>query len=277
MRYCGECGSSLGTDALYTRGCPKCGASIESDSSAAGLVDSELLNNPTRVIRGHLLAGAPQENGGHLSRQRLLPPRRVLWTLGLAVAALVLIAGGTALTLSHLRNGADTHVTSTGSRISDSGSSSERTPGSADTGPGGLPATANPSQTAAATQSPVVGGSPTAGATIGATPGGTVSTGPVPTSTPTPPILSVSPTNFPGLLCVNLAPQKFTIYNNGGSLMEWSASWTVGYSVSQSSGSIVAGGSQQVSVSSILLSGTVTITAPGAENSPVQVHFNCLA
>jgi hypothetical protein len=273
MSYCGECGSSLGMDALYTRRCPKCGADVESGSSAAGVVDPELQDNPTRVIVGHLLAGAPQENGGHLPRQRVLPPRRVLWTIGLVAAALLLLAGGTALTISHL--GATTHLASTSSRISDGGSGSGRTPGS--TASGGPPATANPSQTGAASRSPTAGGSPTAGATgtAGATPGGTASSGPPPTSTPTAAYLSVSPSSISGGLCVS--PLTITISNLGGSPLKWTAvANPTSYTVNPPSGTLNPGQSETASVNGLLVSGTVTITAPGAENSPVQVYINCL-
>jgi hypothetical protein len=283
MRYCGECGSSLGVDALYTLRCPSCGASVESNSSLSGLADPELLENPTRAAVGRPVDGAPDATGGRLPRQSASRPRRALWTIGLLAAALLLLAGGTVLALSHLEKAATTHLVITGSRISDSDSSSGRTPqgsGNSSTvgsGPGGQPATANPSQTGAATQSPILGGSPTAGATVavGATPGNTVTVGPVPTSTPTPAYLSVSPTTFSGGLCVNLKSLAIMISNPGGSLLVWSASAN-NYSISPSSGRIDAGLSEQVSVSGILLSGTVTISAPGAENSPVQVHINCL-
>jgi hypothetical protein len=286
MRYCGECGSSLGVESLYTLRCPNCGAGVETNNSIAGMVDPGLSENPTRAALEHPVTTAPKETAGHLPEQSAPRPRRVLWTIGLIAAALLLLVGGTMLALSHLEKGATTHLTTTGSRISDTGSSSDRTPqgsGSASivgSGPGGQPATANPGQTGVATQSPIPVGSPAAGATVtvGATPASTITVRPAPTSTPTPAVLSVSPTSFSGLLCVNLGGSaKFTIFNNGGSQLDWNASWTFGYNVSPSAGTLGPGQSQQVSVSSILLSGTVTISASGAENSPEQVHFTCLA
>jgi hypothetical protein len=277
MRYCGECGSSLGVESLYTLRCPSCGASIESNSLLDGLVDLELLENPTRAALGHPVAGAPPETGGHLPRQGASRPRRVLWTIGLLAAALLLLAGGTVLALSHLEKGATTHQATTGSRSgrTPQGSSGASSVGS---GPGGQPATANPSQPGAATQSPISGASPSVGATVtvGATPAGTVTVAPVPTSTPAPAYLSVSPTSFSSLACINLgALATFTISNPGGSPLVWTASAN-NYSVSPGSGSIDAGLSEQVTVNGILFSGTVTISASGAENSPVQVHINCL-
>jgi hypothetical protein len=69
----------------------------------------------------------------------------------------------------------------------------------------------------------------------------------------------------------------FTISNPGGSVLDWTASANPkSYSVSPASGSIDPGLSEQVSVNGILFSGTVTITAHNAENSPVQVQINCL-
>jgi hypothetical protein len=273
MRYCGECGSSLGVDALYTLLCPSCGASVDANSSLDDLVDPEFLDNPTRAVLKHPAAGAPEKSGGHLSQQSATRPGRVLWAPGLIAAALLLVAGGTVLALSHLQKGATTtHLTSAGIRISDTGSSSGETPqgggsSTAGTGPGGQPGVA--------TQSPIVSGSPTAGAT----PGGTVTVGPAPTSTLTPAIMSVSPTVFNSLLCFNLGDTRiFTIFNNGGSLLHWTASKSVpGYLLSKSSGSIGPGQTQQVTVKSILLSGTVTVSAPGAQGSPATIHFNCLA
>jgi hypothetical protein len=277
MRYCGECGSSLGMEAIYTLQCPSCGASVDANSSVDDLVDPEFLDNPTRAALRHPAAGAPPKSEGHLSQPIATRPRRVLWALGLIAVVLLLLAGGTVLALSHLQKGATTtHLTSAGRRISDTGSSSGSTPqggsSTAGTGPGGQPGV---------TQSPIVGGSPTAGATgtVGATPAGTITVGPAPTSTPIPAILSVSPTTFNSLLCFNLGDTRtFTISNAGGSLLHWTASKSVPtYFLSQSSGSISPGQTQQVTVKSILLNGTVTISAPGAQGSPVTVHFNCLA
>jgi hypothetical protein len=285
MRYCGECGASLGVESLYTLRCPSCGASVETNNAFAGMVDPGLLENPTRAALDHPVTTAPNDAAGHLSPQSASRPRRVLWTIGLVAAALLLLAGGTVLALSRLEKGATTHQTTTSSRISDTDSSSDRTPqgsGSDSTvgsGPGGQPATANPSQTRVATQSPIPGGSPTAGATAGATPAGTVTVGPAPTRTPTPAYLSVSPTsfNYPNLLCANLTPLTIMISNPGGSQLNWSATAS-NYSVSPSHGSVDPGAPPaQVSVSGFLLSGTVTISASGAENSPVQVQITCLA
>jgi hypothetical protein len=48
-----------------------------------------------------------------------------------------------------------------------------------------------------------------------------------------------------------------------------------GYSLSPASGALTAGSQQVVTVSGILLSGTITVTAPGAQQSPQQVSVTC--
>jgi hypothetical protein len=117
MRYCGECGSSLGVESLYTLRCPNCGASVEANGSFAGMVDPGLLENPTRAAAGQPAAGAPEKTGGHLPERGGSQPRRVLWAIGLLAAALLLLAGGTALVLSHVEKGATTtHLTTAGIR-----------------------------------------------------------------------------------------------------------------------------------------------------------------
>jgi len=48
-----------------------------------------------------------------------------------------------------------------------------------------------------------------------------------------------------------------------------------GYTLSPTSGTLDGGTQQVVTVSGILLSGTVTVTAPSARNSPQQVTITC--
>jgi hypothetical protein len=62
--------------------------------------------------------------------------------------------------------------------------------------------------------------------------------------------------------------------------MRPSPSWSVtasvtGYSLSPASGTLNGGSQQVVTVSGILLSGTITVTAPGARQSPQQVSVTC--
>jgi hypothetical protein len=69
---------------------------------------------------------------------------------------------------------------------------------------------------------------------------------------------------------------QFTVANTGGTPMSWSASaGGTGYTVTPSSGSIEPGEHETVTVSNILRSGTVTITAPSAHNSPQRVSITC--
>jgi hypothetical protein len=59
--------------------------------------------------------------------------------------------------------------------------------------------------------------------------------------------------------------------------MPWSASASViTYTITPSSGQLDAGAQQAVTVGNILLGGKVTVTAPGARNSPQQVTITCM-
>jgi hypothetical protein len=76
-----------------------------------------------------------------------------------------------------------------------------------------------------------------------------------------------------------------TVRNTGGGTLNWSGSSSVGWlSLSPTSGSLSAGGSQQVSVSVNIsgmsagtYTGNITFSAPGAQNSPqtVLVTIGC--
>jgi hypothetical protein len=60
--------------------------------------------------------------------------------------------------------------------------------------------------------------------------------------------------------------------------MAWSATANMGYILSPSSGTLEAGQQQTVSVTNVLPgTGTVTVTAPMAQNSPQQVTITCTA
>jgi len=94
---------------------------------------------------------------------------------------------------------------------------------------------------------------------------------------PVPPILSVAPTTIRITACAGtLTTTQFTITNTGGTPFSWAASPSVSsYKLNPSSGSLGAGMHQTVTVSNILLSGTITITAPIAQSSPQQVIITC--
>jgi serine/threonine-protein kinase len=121
-----------------------------------------------------------------------------------------------------------------------------------------------PSDPAAPGTSPSAGTSPT----------------PVPTATLTPalPIMSVSPTTITLTTTTRLAvtQTQFTVANIGGTSLSWTALDNGGgFRLSPASGSIAAGGHETVTVSNILLSGSVTVSAPGAQNSPQTVTITC--
>jgi len=99
------------------------------------------------------------------------------------------------------------------------------------------------------------------------------------TVTPAPgqPALTVSPTSFSGLLCSVLPKTvQFSVTNSGDGIMTWSTTASQkAYKVSPQTGSLDSGQKQTVTVSSISVSGRVTITAPGAANSPQTISINC--
>ena len=96
-----------------------------------------------------------------------------------------------------------------------------------------------------------------------------------PTATPVPATLSVQPRSITLSTCV-AAQTQFTVANTGGAPLSWSATASVtSYGLNPTSGTVNGGGQQVVTVSGILLSGTITVTAPGARQSPQQVSVTC--
>jgi hypothetical protein len=95
-----------------------------------------------------------------------------------------------------------------------------------------------------------------------------------PTSTPTLPILSVSPTSITLTTCLAVTQTQFIVANTGGTSLSWTATGS-GYQISPASGSLPAGGHETVTVSNILLSGSVTVSAPNAQHSPQGVSITC--
>jgi cytoskeletal protein RodZ len=110
----------------------------------------------------------------------------------------------------------------------------------------------------------------------GATPtAATTPTSNAPTATTVPATLSVQPTSITLSTCV-AAQTQFTVRNTGGAPLSWSATASVtSYGFSPASGTLNGGDQQVVTVSGILLSGTITVTAPGARQSPQQVSVTC--
>jgi hypothetical protein len=88
------------------------------------------------------------------------------------------------------------------------------------------------------------------------------------------PVLTVSPTAVSMGVCTTLRPAHFEVTNSGGGVLSWTASSSL-YVISPSSGSLAGGAQVQVTVNYILLSGRITVTAPGALKSPQIVKITC--
>ena len=289
--YCGMCGFSLDETALRAGHCPTCGAPIDSPSDAdvadiptppdAALAGLSALAPPYAAARFEASGrtnGLPGQReplqqvdaGRHRDKRRRRRSRRAsgIWQFAFLALALVLVAAMAVYALTQ-RNPISIVVapfTSSNASASFDSSSTGSTAAAS-----GTSTTAPTSQTPAGTQGSATGpnGSPTQSAA--ATPTSQ------PTATPAPPTLSVSPTTFSFTAClsVNNKPQ-FTVANTGGTPMSWSASAAgSGYTLTPSSGSIDPGEHETVTVSKVLRSGTVTITAPNGHNSPQQVRITC--
>ena len=70
------------------------------------------------------------------------------------------------------------------------------------------------------------------------------------------------------------ALSKIRVANIGGTSLSWTATGS-GYQISPASGSLAAGGHETVTVTNILLSGSVTVSAPNAQHSPQRVSITC--
>ena len=289
-RYCGECGASLTAAQFYIGHCPICGARVDASQSLPEPEDGAISDNATRAGLAQVAPTSQWQAQQHPAAARTRSQWPFVWVLSLILAVALLLAGAGILALSQ-RGGFSVFASSNANANSNSHSSSSsglapangasstpgagsgQTGGTPGAGPGQIVATAGPGQTAVPTAPLLPGGSPTAG---GATPVSTAA--PAPTATPGRAILSVSPTSAPsGLLCPVLgATVQFSVTNTGGSAMPWSAKASVsGYKVSPAMGTVDPGSQQTVTVSGINQSGTVTITAPDADNSPQQFSINC--
>jgi cytoskeletal protein RodZ len=285
--YCGMCGFSLDETALRAGRCPTCGAPIESpgdadvadiptrpDAALAGVsahsppyaaaARFEAASGSANTLPGQreprlqVDAGRTRDKGGRRRRRS----RRVsgIWQGAFLALALVLVAAMSLYALTQRTPISIVVAPFTSSNASASFDVSSSSSAGSTAAASGTSTTAPTSQTPAGTQGSATGpnGSP-------------------PQSTPVPPTLSVSPTTFSFTAClsVNNKPQ-FTVANTGGTPMSWSASAAgSGYTLTPSSGSIDPGDHETVTVSKVLRSGTVTITAPSAHNSPQQVRITC--
>jgi DNA-directed RNA polymerase subunit RPC12/RpoP len=285
-RYCGTCGSILGPDAFIRGQCPTCGSRIDAANRVEDPRNIVSSDNPTQAALGYALPERrpdrhwededPNRRKGKRRSKRTRKRERIpaLWVFTLLLAVALLLAGAGILALSQnhglsffTSSSANANVNSSGGTSTSSAAANSSTSGA---GPDVATATLAPGQP---TPTPRPGGSPTP---IGSTP--TPSATPAPTAVPVPPELSVSPTSISSLVCLGPIGGKasFTVANNGGGQMSWSASKSIsGYSVSPGNGTLNGGVKQTVTVTGIWQSGTVTISAPGSTDSQQQVSINC--
>ena len=258
-RYCGTCGALLTPEALAAGHCLVCDAPTpeplnltDEPHQAGGSPDQASRAEPSGR-RGGAIWPTPQappaprtSSGGFL--------RALGLGLGAALAA-VLLAALLAVFLQRSFNITLAPFSSSGSSAN-SNSSSQSVSSAQET----LTATTAQGKAPTATTRPAA-----------ATPSATLA----PTATPVPATLSIQPTSITLSTCV-AAQTQFTVANSGGAPLSWSATASVtGYGLSPSSGTLNGGSQQVVTVSGILLSGTITVTAPEARQSPQQVSVTC--
>jgi len=283
MRYCGNCGATFDPALLVGRICPSCGMPINQTGDITFPNAMDISGEPTRQPQvgadALSLSSHPTlpEHGYTDTRTHIAPPRRISRKLPIMLALIglaLLLVGGSEVLLS----------TATGGKV--------HLPGLPAGVIGGPQATATLSASQATSATSTAGAqsgplaSPTGSASAGTPGSGTPISGtPTPdatatvTVTPAPgqPALTVSPTSFSGLLCSVLPKTvQFSVTNSGDGIMTWSTTASQkAYKVSPQTGSLDSGQKQTVTVSSISVSGRVTITAPGAANSPQTISINC--
>jgi len=278
MRYCGNCGATFDPTLLVGRTCLSCGMPINQTGditfSNAMNVTSESTRQPQAGADALSLSSHPTlpEHGYTDTRTHIAPPRRISRKLPIMLALIglaLLLVGGSEILLSD----------ATGGKV--------HLPGLPAGGFGGPDPTATLSASqatsaAGAQSGPLASptGSPLAGTPGSGTPtSGTVTPDATATATVTPapgqPALTISPTSFSSLVCLG-SSVKFTVTNSGDGVMSWSATASQkAYKISPQNGSLESGQQQTVTVSGISVSGSVTITVPGAANSPQTLSINC--
>jgi hypothetical protein len=254
-RYCGTCGVLLTPEALAAGHCLVCatptpeplGVTSDTRQEGASPAGAPPTNQPQARDAiwptSHVPQTPPASSGGFL-RALGLGAGAVLAALLVAALLFVFLQRSFNITLAPFSS-SDSSANSSSSSQSFSGASATAT---------------------------AQGGAPTATARLSAaTPTATTA----PTATPVPATLSVQPTRITLSTCV-AAQTQFTVSNTGGAPLSWSATASVtGYSLSPASGTLNGGSQQVVTVSGILLSGAITVTAPGARQSPQQVSVTC--
>jgi len=251
-RHCGTCGARLTSEALAAGRCPVCDAATPEPLSVASDIRQAGAWPPVAPP-----ANQPQERSAVWPPpQPLQVPREpsggFLRALGLGLGAALAAALVAALLFVFLQRSFNITLAPFSSSNSSANSNSS--------------AQSLSSAQATLTVTTTQGRAPTATARPSAT---------APTATTVPANLSVQPTSITLSTCV-AAQTQFTVRNTGGATLSWSATASVtGYRLSPSSGTLNGGGQQVVTVSGILLSGTITVTAPGARQSPQQVSVTC--
>jgi hypothetical protein len=278
MRYCGNCGASFDPVTLLGRVCPSCGAPINQtgDSISAQMADgpSRQISSGSDAVSLSALPTSP-EHGYTDTHTHIAPPRRISRKFPAMLALIgltLLLVGGSEILLSNATGG-KVHLPGLpaggfgGPQATDALSTSQAT---------------SAASTAGAQTGPIASpsGSPPAGTPGAGTPiTGTVTPGATATVTVTPApgqsALAVAPTSFSSLVCLGSSVQ-LTVTNTGEGVMSWNATASQKeYKISPQTGSLDSGQKQAVMVSSISVSGRVTITAPGAANSPQTISINC--
>jgi len=215
------------------------------------------------------------EHGYTDTRTHIAPPRRISRKLPIMLALIglaLLLVGGSEVLLSNATGG-KVHLPGLpavgigGPQATDTLSASQATSATSTAGAQSGPL-ASPTGSASA-------GTPGSGTPISGTPTPDATATATVTPAPGQPALTVSPASFSSLLCLG-SSVKFTVTNSGEGVMSWSATATQkAYKISPQTGSLDSGQEQTVTVSSISVSGRVTITAPGAANSPQTISINC--
>jgi hypothetical protein len=264
-RFCGNCGSRLDAAALPGGRCPVCGTPISDPRDAIAEADTLTGGQPyglppTTGRQGpawpqparRVPRGTPGETPGWLQSAR---------TIGLFFLFALLVAALLAILVQHI--GFQLILAPSAASSSNSSSNSN--------------SSSQTISSAAATATAAHGGAPTPTTRPSdgtPTPAVSPTPGPSPTATPVPANLTVTQPK-PLTACLG-AKTDFTISNTGGVSFSWTATASgAGYKLTPESGTLDGGNQQVVAVSGIWGSGTITVTAQSAQNSPQYVSINC--
>ncbi len=251
MRHCGNCGASFEPGTLVNSRCPSCGATI--DSTGDILRTADIVKIDTLPVPGPYPPGPPRTSGDRGDGPGTSAAGRVMVRVDPHNVVVLdqRTSPGTNLILTLLALAALLLLIGGAALAGVKWSQSQQPTAPA----------APASSSTASSGSPVVA-TPTSLAAVTATAGG-------------PPTLSVAPTQFSRLTCV-AASVQFQVLNSGGGSLAWIANASDShYHLSPASGSLAHNEQQTVTVSMISLSGSITITALGAQNSPQTVTISC--